>query len=235
MNAIIYGLVDPFTRVLRYIGKTTRSPRTRIAAHMRDKCQCRRTAWLKNLRSRGAVPVFVELEIVPAADANDAEVSMIAFVRSCGAELVNGTDGGDGMANITPEVRMKMSASRRKQPTNPAAIKAMRLANLGVAKVENHRQKTAKARRNYFQKNPQARQLVSEQLRGHPVSEETRQKLSAACRGYRHTEEARRLISEAGQGRKRSPESRAKASAAIKAALAKKKLLAGLTAPSAAL
>jgi hypothetical protein len=223
MNAVIYGLVDPFTGFLRYVGKTTKLARVRLRAHINDRYRCRRTAWIKSVRNRGGVPVWIELETVKSEDANDAEISMIAFVRSCGAELVNGTDGGDGMCNPTPEVRMKMSESRRKQPFNPKAIEAMRNAIRGTKLSTATKEKMSKAAVERL-RNPELRLRISQKLKGHPVAVETRAKLSSVFRGFKRSAEVRRKIAE-GNRRKapRTEESKARSSIAIRRALAERK------------
>lgn len=222
-TCMIYGLVDPITNVLRYVGKTRTSITARLRAHFRDRCHCHRTMWLKSLRLAGLMPRVVILDQVPLADGSDAEIQMIAFIRSTGAELLNGTDGGDGLSNVTPAVRRKMSESRLRQPTNPMAIQAMRAANLGTPKSEATRAKTAAARRRHLAVK-ENRDRIGRSLLGHAVSAETREKISASLRGRKRPEDVRRKISEGNRGRVLSEESRRKSSESNKRTWERKRL-----------
>lgn len=97
----IYGLVDPRTDELRYIGKTVRRPSHRLFTHQwlarTSKRKSHVQAWLANLLKDGREPEVVVIEIVPAGvDWVEAEQFWIAYFRMIGADLCNLTIGGDG-------------------------------------------------------------------------------------------------------------------------------------------
>ena len=104
---IIYGLIDPFTGVLRYIGRSS-SRLSRPRSHWEnpkvlarpDHCHC----WIRSTISRGKIPAIEVLEeFLQTADVHDlvniAERFWIASVRVCGGQLTNITDGGDSFPN----------------------------------------------------------------------------------------------------------------------------------------
>ncbi len=91
-NSFIYGLVDPETQELRYVGQTMIGMRRFRNGYRAYAAYCRN--WLKNLKSRGLTPEVVILE--ETADLNQAERNWIAFGRALGCRLTNMTDGGEG-------------------------------------------------------------------------------------------------------------------------------------------
>src|SRR6185369_1307504 len=95
---IIYGLVDPRSDQLRYVGKTVREARRRLGQHVwqaRNEGHKRHVlAWLDGLETAGLRPEIVELERVsPGGDWEEAEQFWIAYFRFLGANLCNHTDG----------------------------------------------------------------------------------------------------------------------------------------------
>jgi hypothetical protein len=100
-TTFIYGLIDPKTKELRYVGKTVDGVEKRIAVHVsRAKTQPHKIhsmAWLESLRLAGLRPDgFVIEEIAAGEDWVNAEQFWIAYFRSIGANLCNHTIGGEG-------------------------------------------------------------------------------------------------------------------------------------------
>lgn len=113
----IYGLVDPLTHQLRYIGKTVLSPEKRLSVHLwRARAHPHKLhsmAWLISLGRAGAAPqVFVIEEIPAGQDWVEAEQFWIAYFRMIGADLCNHTLGGEG---------------RHGQPRSPEEIAKMKV------------------------------------------------------------------------------------------------------------
>lgn len=95
---VIYGLVDPRTGCLRYIGKTGNLSKRR-SKHMRVKPHERslRAIWLRELAADGVSPELILLEdIASQPDAEVAERFWISSLRAAGAILANQTAGGTG-------------------------------------------------------------------------------------------------------------------------------------------
>lgn len=188
----IYGLCASGSTCVRYIGKTTRCPKTRLQDHLqraKKDVKTHKSKWLKSLSAPPDIVIIedaIDLEML-----NEREVFWIAHYRRLGNQLVNGTDGGTGGAVFkgrkhTPETiaKMKVAAKIRgiSQATRDASIAAKK---------------------------------------GKPISVERKAVLSAQSKGntyalgYRHTEEAQLKISESSKQRNsvanlQTPESIAK-------------------------
>jgi hypothetical protein len=126
----IYGLIDPETGELRYIGKTRQSLLARLRAHMQDKADCHRVHWLKSLAQRGLKPHIVPIEIGEGmCQWQEAETFWIAWARRNGARLTNATSGGDGVPDLPPETRERMRKvwlGRKHSPETLAKLRAAR-------------------------------------------------------------------------------------------------------------
>lgn len=124
MNVAIYGLFDPRTGHLRYIGKSVNC-RERLARHIREArrgstVHCKR--WIAGILAAGACPEMDVLEVVDDAAANDAERFWIAAMRLAGAALTNLTDGGDGQSSsyrASAETKRKMSLATKGKKLSP--------------------------------------------------------------------------------------------------------------------
>lgn len=99
---VVYGLIDPRTDCLRYVGKTT-NLKKRYSRHCNPQRSDRshRGCWLRGIRNSGLQPVVVVLEEVAEQDVVDAECFWIASLRAAGADLVNAANGGEGGATRT--------------------------------------------------------------------------------------------------------------------------------------
>jgi GIY-YIG catalytic domain len=104
----IYALVDPRDGRMRYIGKTT-NPVKRFREHCNDKnAKLHRVCWIQSLKRQNLLPVMDILsELSDEANWQKEEMTWISCARDAGCDLTNGTDGGDGLTNITPEIKDK--------------------------------------------------------------------------------------------------------------------------------
>lgn len=92
----IYGLMDPRTNQIHYVGYTTLTLQQRLAWHIHDDRNSPRTAWLLELIQSGIMPMMVELEVVrPARLWPERERWWIQHGRNLGWPLTNVSDGGD--------------------------------------------------------------------------------------------------------------------------------------------
>ena len=90
---IIYCLVDPRDRAVRYVGMT-QSPDERLRRHLQDakRGSTRRANWIRSLVSAGVTPEMIEIE--RGHDWHEPEQFWIAYFKAIGADLVNGNEGG---------------------------------------------------------------------------------------------------------------------------------------------
>jgi hypothetical protein len=119
----VYGLFDPRTGELRYVGKTAYALSFRLSQHLSN---ARRkvgdywsTRWLRQLLAAGKQPVVHLLDLCATdAELNEAEVWFIAYFKKLGARLTNARAGGEG-GRLSEASREKISASLRGKPGRP--------------------------------------------------------------------------------------------------------------------
>lgn len=94
----IYTLIDPITKVDRYVGLTTKSIDVRYKDHLiyKSKPKTHKTKWVEGLRKNGLKPIIEILDEVPDEEIKFWEMHYISLFKSWGLKLVNGTNGGDG-------------------------------------------------------------------------------------------------------------------------------------------
>lgn len=183
-TAFIYVLKEPTTGEVRYVGKTT-NIKTRLTKHCSEKSHNHRVHWIQHLKSAGQIPVIEVIDEVPIEHWQQWEVAWIKYFREQGCDLVNSTNGGEGVTQ-TFEIREKIGNANRGRKLPPIS--------------EEHRRKLSitSTGRKLPPKSPESRAKISAANKGRkkpPMSFETRAKLSAALRGNKN-----------GLGVKRSPE-----------------------------
>jgi hypothetical protein len=118
MGWVVYGLCDPRSGELRYVGYS-KKPRIRFNHHMWEakRVRTRKNNWIRALLRLGLEPErFVIEEALSSREAAaEAEVGWIAYFRMIGCRLTNATDGGDGAVGHrwSTEERARMSEQRR--------------------------------------------------------------------------------------------------------------------------
>lgn len=91
---LIYGLIDPRTLLIRYIGQTTQGM-SRPKAHQKQGSSGYCKNWIANLKHVGLTYEITVLEqLDDPSDLDQAEQWWISFGRACGWPLTNLTPGG---------------------------------------------------------------------------------------------------------------------------------------------
>lgn len=118
----VYGLIDPETGELRYVGKTSIGmERIRQHQHViatRRRVKTYKERWAASLILRGRPPSALILKECTSNDeANTEEIRLIAYFRSLDFPLTNVTDGGEGTPGykMPKEVSEAQSARLRKE------------------------------------------------------------------------------------------------------------------------
>ena len=167
MITTIYGLIDPTTQELRYIGKTTLPLRIRYNRHISDANKVKRysSQWVRSVLNKGYKPDVFVLEEVEG-DWVEAEQFWISYWKALGARLTNHTIGGEGQSGAkmpvrtqehrdkiaaalrgkkaSPEVRQKLSAMRTGKKRKPFSVDHCR--NLSEAHKRIQRKKDSQGR-----------------------------------------------------------------------------------------
>lgn len=201
----IYGLADPDTGEIRYIGKTIHTLKHRLGRHIGDAnrrhCNTHRSRWIRTLRKPPTIRLLMTVQSVLGSY---AEIYAIAVYRSLGYSLTNATDGGEGCLGLSPsaETRAKIRASKQRQIISATQRAQISRALTGRRVPDHVRAKISKANKGRIV-SADVRARTSRTLMGHSHSPETLAKISATSKGR-------------GLGRVLSPQTRAKISAAHK-------------------
>jgi NUMOD3 motif len=165
---LIYGLIDPRTRMIRYIGKSCsgmrRPKKHRLLASNSIGPHCEN--WIRALQTSGFDYEIVVLdEAANKSTLSELERFWIAYGRACGWPLTNATDGGDGRSpgyRASAETRAKMSAARK-----------------GFKHSATARKKLSVFRRSFYAEHPEE----IEKLRTRVFTPEWRAKISQKTKG----------------------------------------------------
>jgi hypothetical protein len=110
----IYKLIDPRTNSIKYIGSTHKSLKRRLSDHLSDARRGQknyRCNWIRCLLLEGLYPSIDIIEKVNYEERNEKEKYWISYYGR--ENLVNGTDGGEGVRGllVSDETKKKLSAS----------------------------------------------------------------------------------------------------------------------------
>jgi hypothetical protein len=137
----IYGVADPRTGDIRYIGQT-KNVKARRKSHISGSCSGKTlpvSRWERKLRQEGVLPTFVILqEGIGREDINRLEAEWIAKGRAEGWSLLNLIDGATSEPHGCPlsdERRAKIAESMRRRWEDPA-FRAEKTAKIRVAMAE---------------------------------------------------------------------------------------------------
>jgi len=120
------------------------------------------------------------------------------------------------------ETKAKLRAAHLGKIMSPESREKMRQNNLGRVVSEETRRKISA-----FNKGKKLSAEQVEGLRNRLVSQETRAKIAAALTGHKYSEESKQKMRQAQLGRKATDEARANMSNAMRASIARRKVLKG--------
>ncbi len=207
-TTFIYGLFDPITNKLRYVGKTN-NPSNRLRQHVYaanhyTKKNTHVLNWVRKLLRNGEKPKLKVLEEVSINNWQEAEVRWIDACRNLGIDLVNTTEGGRAPV-ATEETRRKISESKKgrhhsEETKRKIALKSMgRQANLGNRHTQETKEKISLSKKGR-KSTPEHIKNAIDGRKGYRHSEETKAKISKsnsiANKGKKHSEEHKQRISE---------------------------------------
>jgi len=207
MKPYIYGLIDPTTKQLRYVGQTAQGPsyptthwKRKRKRERKDHCHC----WVRSVLASGMIPEIIILQEVEIEnDLSEAEIFWIAYFKMIGCRLTNMTDGGEGTRGFASPAKGKKFSDEHKRKISDAR-KGIKPWNKGCKTAASHADAYAKSGE-------------KQRLRKGTFSDETRRKISEASsrrapwnKGIKSkqtvTKETREKLSASNSGKKRTPE-----------------------------
>ena len=212
MVTSIYGLIDPISGQVRYVGKSIH-PIQRLKEHLkaaRLKHKNRCCNWIRSLLKKGREPVLIILQhYVPLKLWRDAERFWVQYYKDKGCKLTNLAPAGIG-SDFEEISRKRMSESHKKTWQDPAYRKRHKegMARSNDEQIANIKKKwddpeyckrhSEGCRAAQLKKwdNPGYRENQRKAMIGKKVSEETRKKMSDSQKGRVHSEETRKKIGE---------------------------------------
>lgn len=189
MKYFVYGLIDPRTSLIRYVGKSetglARPGQHRTPSSLRDETY--KNHWLRELF---ALTLDYQIVILQASSIDavcDDECWWIFYGRVSGWPLTNATDGGDGTRGrvYSQETRAKIGASSRGRVWSN---ESRRRAGIASSKVTPE----GRARALAAMRSPESRAKMSLAGKGRPKSPEHRAKLRANLARIRRRPRARK-------------------------------------------
>lgn len=146
-TTFIYGLVDPRSGYVRYVGKSN-NPKRRRHLHLNPSSlrpKTRKNRWIIGLLNAGKRPELILLEQVSDSSWEEAEIRWIAYYRSIPQypQLTNGTSGGDGAQKghkKSPETLKKLSVSNLGRVVSQETREKISIANRGRKRTPEQRE-----------------------------------------------------------------------------------------------
>lgn len=188
MTTTIYGLIDPADpEQVRYIGQTRKPIEQRLAEHCRDKKKSHKRNWIIALSRQGRSPLIRSLDVCSNDRADSRERGVIAECRQQGFDLLNHTDGGNGMRNWIPtaETRSKMSASGKGKRGEISAAGLQAISDHMKSRVVSAETRRRISEAKIGRKLPaEAGQKMSRSRTGRKLSAEHKSNLAKAIRDW---------------------------------------------------
>lgn len=136
----VYGLFDPETLELRYIGKTTVGE-ARYRRHINPKTldnNSYKVNWIKSIQSKGLQPVYEVLELANDMDhMNELEEFYIDYFKSLGCKLTNAQNGGKGSPGRINSDETKEKIRQKAIERGPTGISYNRKENVFINGIEH--------------------------------------------------------------------------------------------------
>jgi hypothetical protein len=163
-TTFIYGLVDPRTGYVRYVGKANR-PTHRLAMHLTPgelRETSHKNSWLHGLLNEGKKPELIILEAVNRSVWQSAERAWIAYYRSIPGypPLTNTTDGGEGVEGyvLSAEDRRKRSERQKGTRMSPSSRAKISAAHKGRKHTQTARKNMSEGRKDWWKNLPEEAQ-----------------------------------------------------------------------------
>ncbi len=136
-KSVIYVLVHPLTKEIRYCGGTVQKITQRLYNHVYDSKNltyyhhC--SNWIRSLLNKGLKPEIIVIQELDFKNYFEIEKQWIAWLRLIGTRLTNSTDGGEGTLGyvFSEESKQKMSLAAKDKPKTKDHRENISLGKLG--------------------------------------------------------------------------------------------------------
>lgn len=184
----IYGLLDPCTNKIRYVGKAD-NPYTRLKEHLKEsryKTGTHKLHWIRTLRN--VFPLVVILECTHANDWQECEKKWIKTLKEHGLDLTNTRDGGAG-DSASDERKAAISHALTGRHLSEETRKKISIAHTGRRHSDETKRKMSASRSG-----------LNNCWYGKHLPADARQKMSAAKKGKKLSTEHIKHIVESHSG-----------------------------------
>lgn len=195
MPHVIYGLCEPSTDFVRYVGHSKNSDR-HWKSHIKEAMKqagTHKCHWIRKILGQKLEPGIVVLEVINPDDRIAREQYWIKKLKLTN-DLTNATAGGDGTIDPSDATRRKIGRAS-----------AIRARNRTVQPFTGHKhteESKQKMREALAKSDRTKHRRAMRKLRGVPFSEEHRRKIGDANRGKVRTLAQRAALSERLKGNK---------------------------------
>jgi len=154
MKFIIYGLIDPRTKELRYIGMSStglKRPKTHLNPSTYNKSNTYVYCWIKSLVKENLQPeIMVIDECSSYIELQDLEIFYINYFKAIGCKLTNLREGGLGGKygeKQAPEIIAKRNATKKsnnKLPHKMSEESRLKISLIQKGQIRNPRSEYTK-------------------------------------------------------------------------------------------
>jgi len=220
----IYGLIDPTTNQLKYIGRTGQRIKARLYAHLYEKDKSHKCNWIKALKSKNETPIiFLIDECNSPEEVNYLEIFYIAYFKSIGCNLTNQAPGGRGGLLGIKQSKEVIEARVIKNTGKKRTDETKKLLSKRLTEAYTEERKRASSER--LKKQPREnieRLLMASKEYYNNLSSEERSELARRAyetrkkNGYVMSEETKKKISNSNKGKSRTTQQKLNVSNAMK-------------------
>lgn len=191
-NYLIYALMSSDSDVVRYIGMTN-NIESRVMNHLRDakrtKVDTHKKKWILSVLNRNqSLKYEILFDGLSQSEAFQKEKEFIYLFKHLGANLVNGTKGGDGVVP-TEETIAKIKKNRKPYTWTELQKEQQRNRLIGRKLSQETKNKMSASQKRIGNKPPVNIEKLRERMKG-----------KAIFKGRKHSEESKLLISSKKKG-----------------------------------
>lgn len=187
----VYGLKMDDDEKIRYIGITSKNIQVRINEHLKDlsrtNVKTHKKNWIVSCMNLGKQIGYIILEDnLTQEEAFKKEIEYIKLFKSFGANLVNGTLGGDGV-RVTNDVRMKFKQRKGFRHTKETREK------MSIMRKGKKLSDETKRRMSESQKRAGNKPIITDEIR--KKKSERMKGMTSLMKGKKHSESTKKKIS----------------------------------------